>query len=170
MKKGSTHTPESLEKIRKAKIGQKYGPCPEDRKEKIRQATLGKKKNITSHNPSWFTKGVDTGNGFKKGHKSWNEGKLLTDSRMGKKYKLWRKSVLERDANQCVKCGSICRLHAHHVKKWKDYPELRFDLENGQTLCNSCHSKEEGLTLENINKDQQFKKGHNGHRTKKNTA
>jgi len=39
----------------------------------------------------------------------------------------------------CGHCGAKPRLHADHIKPWKDYPELRFDVSNGRTLCEDCH-------------------------------
>lgn len=58
----------------------------------------------------------------------------------------WRKRVLERDGNQCTKCGSKENLEVHHIAHWAEYPELRLIEENGETLCNECHAKEhEGL-------------------------
>lgn len=30
-------------------------------------------------------------------------------------------------------------LAAHHVKSYKDHPDLRLNLKNGQTLCRECH-------------------------------
>lgn len=27
----------------------------------------------------------------------------------------------------------------HHKKGWKDYPELRYDVDNCITLCRECH-------------------------------
>nr|DAE22155.1 MAG TPA: NinG recombination protein [Siphoviridae sp. ctLsx2] len=56
------------------------------------------------------------------------------------KYRDWRKRVFERDNYTCQICG--CRggeLNAHHKKRWCDYPDLRYDVENGITLCESCH-------------------------------
>ena len=53
---------------------------------------------------------------------------------------LWKKAVLERDNYECKKCFSREKLCIHHVKKWNEYPELRFDIDNGLTLCSSCHS------------------------------
>ena len=59
--------------------------------------------------------------------------------------KIWRKKVFERDNYTCTQCGKGGKLQAHHIKRWADYPELRFDVSNGQTLCVGCHSKTEGF-------------------------
>jgi 5-methylcytosine-specific restriction endonuclease McrA len=54
-------------------------------------------------------------------------------------YKLWRMSVYERDSFQCIWCGSKKEIHADHIKRFSDYPELRFAIDNGRTLCKVCH-------------------------------
>lgn len=53
----------------------------------------------------------------------------------------WRKAVFERDSYTCQECGAKGRLNAHHVKQWSYHPDLRFDVSNGITLCEECHSK-----------------------------
>lgn len=54
----------------------------------------------------------------------------------------WRAGVLERDSFTCQHCGSKEHLHAHHIVRWADCPELRVELTNGLTLCQSCHVQE----------------------------
>ena len=55
-------------------------------------------------------------------------------------YKLWRKAVFERDKYYCVFCGHKGgKLEADHVKPFSLYPELRFAIDNGRTLCKKCH-------------------------------
>lgn len=59
--------------------------------------------------------------------------------------KKWSKNILKRDNYTCQLCheksemGHHVELNAHHIKAWKDYPDDRFNLENGITLCVDCH-------------------------------
>jgi hypothetical protein len=54
--------------------------------------------------------------------------------------KTTQKIVFERDDYTCQVClergGS---LQVDHIKRWADYPELRFDIDNCRTLCMACH-------------------------------
>ena len=70
--------------------------------------------------------------------------------RKSKEFKEWRKSVFERDEYRCTKCSSNKDLHPHHIKAFAKYPELRFDLDNGITLCSECHGKEHGLNFSKL--------------------
>lgn len=54
----------------------------------------------------------------------------------------WKKKVKTRDGNICVKCGSRENLHVHHILAYSKYPEMRYDVDNGITLCKDCHLKE----------------------------
>jgi predicted HNH restriction endonuclease len=36
-------------------------------------------------------------------------------------------------------CGSKDNIQAHHINSWADFPEDRFILENGLTMCKPCH-------------------------------
>lgn len=57
-------------------------------------------------------------------------------------YKSWRRAIFERDDFTCQICfikGG--KLNADHIKPWASYPNLRYDLNNGLTLCVACHRK-----------------------------
>lgn len=58
------------------------------------------------------------------------------------KYRAWRKGVFERDSYTCQHCFvSGVVLNAHHIKEWAKFPQHCYDLDNGITLCYSCHRK-----------------------------
>lgn len=78
-------------------------------------------------------------------HYRWKGG-ITTENikiRNSHKYKIWRKSVFNRDSRSCRMCfykGD--QVHAHHIKSFSKHPDLRFDINNGITLCKECHKNE----------------------------
>lgn len=55
-------------------------------------------------------------------------------------YKVWRKSVFERDDYTCQSCGARgVKINAHHRKQYAYFPDARYSLDNGVTLCVPCH-------------------------------
>jgi len=55
----------------------------------------------------------------------------------------WASAIKNRDNFTCQKCHKRGgRLNSHHIKHWKTNPELKHDLNNGITLCVTCHKLE----------------------------
>lgn len=76
--------------------------------------------------------------------KNWKGGISSEDKKIrgGEEYNVWRKSVYARDQWTCKHCFKKQKHPvAHHIKTFKEYPDLRFDVSNGLTLCTSCHKK-----------------------------
>lgn len=63
--------------------------------------------------------------------------------RTSEQYKIWAKTIKQRDNYTYQKCNKRGNgeLHAHHIKPFASYPELRFDINNGITYCKACHRK-----------------------------
>jgi 5-methylcytosine-specific restriction endonuclease McrA len=61
-------------------------------------------------------------------------------------YKQFRKDVLKRDKFKCKMpgCKSSKSLQVHHIKKWSKASALRYDINNGITLCRYCHKSVTG--------------------------
>lgn len=73
---------------------------------------------------------------------NWQGGKTDINnlSRGSKKYVIWRQSVFIRDSFTCVRCKKKGGdLIAHHINNWAEYKNLRFDCNNGITICKECH-------------------------------
>jgi len=70
-------------------------------------------------------------------------------------YKNWRKSVFERDDYTCCECGRRGgNLNAHHILPYRDWKDEQYSLniDNGITLCESCHRKTFGKEYESFSK------------------
>lgn len=50
----------------------------------------------------------------------------------------WAQKVKQRDNYTCVLCGAPGE-HAHHIKPVSYFYDHRYNVENGITLCKSCH-------------------------------
>ena len=78
----------------------------------------------------------------KEKHWAWKGGitPINVKIRNSIKYKQWRTAVFKRDKYMCQRCGQWGgKLNADHIKDFAYYPELRFQISNGQTLCINCH-------------------------------
>ena len=125
--KGTVFTVEHREKLRISKLKKptrywlgKRNPISEETRKKLSIANSGKRT----------------------GKESWNwKGGVSRDKHNGdSRYVRWRIAVFKRDDFVCQACGIIGgMLNAHHIKGWADYPELRYDVDNGRTLCVPCH-------------------------------
>jgi len=56
-------------------------------------------------------------------------------------YKEWRKQVWVRDNYKCKigNCDCKGKIIAHHILGWSLFPELRYEVNNGITLCQFHH-------------------------------
>jgi hypothetical protein len=100
-------------------------------KEKIRDSHKGK-------NHWWSVKGEN--------HWCWIKDRTKLAKRQKRNdmaYKEWRMSVWLRDRFKCKINNLNCngRIQAHHILGWKLYPELRYDVNNGITLCQAHHPR-----------------------------
>jgi len=86
----------------------------------------------------------------REGEQHWNWQGGVTDpnheARNTQDLKSWRRAVYYRDNFTCHRCGlNGTRKHpieAHHIKAFAFYPDLRFEVTNGITLCKECHKYE----------------------------
>ncbi len=66
-----------------------------------------------------------------------SENKII---RRSLKMRNWRKAIFKRDNYTCQICqGRGGYLNADHIKSFALFPNLRFELSNGRTLCVPCH-------------------------------
>lgn len=119
--KGLKRDPQIGRKISQSKLGKKRPPFSEEWKRNIGLGLSGSK------NYQWIEDRTKL--------KNYNQ-------RPGNyEYIKWRKLVRERDGHKCKLEGTDCngRIEVHHIYNWRKYPELRFEIDNGITLCRRHH-------------------------------
>jgi len=81
---------------------------------------------------------------FKPREEHWNwKGGISSENkriRASFEYKQWRKAVFKRDDWTCWICEEKGgKIYPHHFKSFANFPELRFNINNGIVLCKFCH-------------------------------
>lgn len=152
MRKGSKHSAETRKKMR----GHPHaGSGVYPRTEYHRSVTSNGIKKLYDQGAKMgfrlkkvFQKGAENVN--------WKGGVTPINEKIRKsvEYKLWWKACLERDDYTCVFCGKRGgELHVDHIKPFSLFPELRFAIDNGRTLCVPCHRQTDtyGVKIKNYN-------------------
>jgi hypothetical protein len=68
-----------------------------------------------------------------------------TDSNKAALYKMrntrtnWSVRVKDALGAICASCGTVDKLHSHHILPYKDHPHVSDSIENGIVLCHTCH-------------------------------
>ena len=86
-------------------------------------------------------KKISIGNSGEKSH-LWRGGITSINMKIRNtlEMRLWREAVFKRDEFTCIWCGQFGgTLNADHIKSFSQFPELRFSIDNGRTLCIDCH-------------------------------
>lgn len=86
-----------------------------------------------------------------KNHYRWKGGKPWLRFK-NPLYIIWRNLVLERDNYVCQICNRKCNknekgLAAHHILPYAIHIKLRYEINNGQTLCRECHMSLHGKSI-----------------------
>lgn len=79
-------------------------------------------------------------------HYNWKGGlafRKKKDERNDSAYNCWAKEVRQRDAGVCRLQNKNCMGYkvVHHILPWRDYPEERYNINNGITLCQYHHPR-----------------------------
>jgi len=131
--KGKSHTRETKEKISKQLLGRRLS--------EITRKKIGEAKKKERH---WNWKGGITPINIK--------------IRNSFKCKEWKNKVFVRNDWTCQKCKRRgVELQAHHILIFSQFPKLKFDINNGITLCKNCHGRFHKLYGRKINKTKELK-------------
>jgi len=121
--------------------------CSKITKEKMSLASKGKKKSLQHRlNMSKARSGIRNEKISGINHYLWIFDRSLIkkqDERNNPEYKQWRYRVFKRDRHICRINNQNCngKVVAHHILSWIKYPELRYEIKNGITLCQFHHPK-----------------------------
>jgi hypothetical protein len=137
--KGKVASLETLQKMRISRLGKKV-VFTEDWKKNLSLASKGKPKPWLKGKTRIITD---------EWRKNMSIAKRFTDRSLLKKsdrqnsgaYYEWRNLVKKRDNNCCKIDNEDCcgKIEAHHILSWREHPELRYEVNNGITLCRFHH-------------------------------
>ena len=166
---GKKRSEKDKSKMRKAHLGKVFS---EEHKRKISLAHQGKKlSEETKEKLSLAKKQIGTPWLIGENHFRWikdrTQLKRYNDDakdRRSPAYANWRLNVCKRDNYKCKMNNQDCsgKIIAHHILGWSQHPELRYEVNNGITLCQFHHPRKrenerilspyfQNLVLEKVN-------------------
>lgn len=119
---GRKASKETILKLRASHLGQVHS---DESRKKMRENNNAKKGEL---NPRWIK----------------DRTKLkISEDRRNSRNNDWVRQVKKRDDFKCKIYNKECngQLEVHHILSWRDYPELRYDINNGITLCHFHHPR-----------------------------
>lgn len=135
MAKPRIHSQEWKEMMSKKMKGGKMPPRTLEHSKKLSESCKGRKV---------WNKGVKNPQRSGVNHHNWKGGVSIEreQARKSIEYRNWRQNVFNRDDFTCQACGERGgELQADHELPWSLFPDLRYEVLNGRTLCVSCHKK-----------------------------
>lgn len=139
---GKKHSDETLLKMRGRKLSEEtIGRIKLARSKQISSGMKGLKHSVETLKKMSLNR---IGKAVGKDNPNWKGGStpINLQIRHSLEYKLFREAVFLRDNFTCHECNQRGgRLNVHHIKPFSLFPELRFAIDNGVTLCFSCHTK-----------------------------
>lgn len=135
---------EERQAISKRNIGNKYNLGKKRSLETKLKMSRSMKGNNLGNKPSAITR-VKMSIAHK-GSKAYNWKGGITPTYYKLRHSLktdnWRRQIYRRDKFTCQKCGSkkSGTLNAHHIYNFSEFPDLRYLIKNGITLCKVCHT------------------------------
>lgn len=151
-KRGAKHSQETKDKIRLSNLGKLHPMTSAKLKGRPKSEEHRKKLSLANKGKKWTEEMKKKKSESCKGEKHWawleDRSKLKgynldNEDRRSPIYKNWRKQVWLRDGFKCKIANPDCkgRIEAHHILGWSLYPELRFEVNNGITLCHFHHPR-----------------------------
>lgn len=144
---GRKQSKEEIEKRVESLVGKKR---TEESKRKMSLSHLGKVSWMLGkkHTEETRKKISESRKGKNCGEECWNyvkdRSKLAKqEERNGNRHKEWSRKVKNRDNWKCRINNKDCqgKVIAHHILPWSSFPELRYIINNGITLCHFHHPK-----------------------------
>ena len=131
---GIKHTEKTKQKMKEKKKN-----ISEGTREKLSKAHLNMKK-------PWVAIRVSKTNKKRvgKNHPRWVNGNYKKrQERNDSAYQNWVRQCKKRDNYKCRIRNEDCKgyLEVHHILSWRDFPELRYEIKNGVTLCQFHHPR-----------------------------
>lgn len=159
----------ALSKALKGNTNCKGRVMSDEHKEKIRQSNLGKEHKYSEEGYAKLLHTLRTRRVWNKGMKGYMAGeknaRWIKDrskvkrypKRVGSLYVEFRRACHSRDGYKCRLSNNDCagKLEVHHIVRWIDHPHLRYDPNNGITLCHFHHPRKR---MEEVENEELFKR------------